>query len=233
MKRAADMKHLPTLISPQIGFDAAQSTLKRFGRHDSECRDAAIAARSWFECDANAIERAEPCFYRALVREPRDVRVKEYVDAIEPLMQANVFPGDMRYKNFGATRHGRAMFHDADETGRLADGSVRKVPAPRNEEDELPGEPWYTVGPHNILPKAAAPSRSAFRAFAMHSCGIAPTSSHRRAGGVTKSRFGAASLPSSFPTTGPCDSASAKRRDARGPAMQTYGLPEIHEHEPH
>ena len=31
------------------------------------------------------------------------------------------------------------------------------MPPPRNEEDELSGEPWYTVGPHDIFPETYGP----------------------------------------------------------------------------
>ncbi|SAK52356.1 bifunctional isocitrate dehydrogenase kinase/phosphatase [Caballeronia pedi] len=79
--------------------------------------------------------------------------IKEYGDAIKQLIQANIFPGDMLYKNFGVTRHGRVVFYDYDEIEYLTDCNVRRVPPPRNEEDELSGEPWYTVGPHDIFPE--------------------------------------------------------------------------------
>ena len=79
--------------------------------------------------------------------------IKEYGDAIKQLMQANIFPGDMLYKNFGVTRHGRVVFYDYDEIEYLTDCNVRKVPPPRYEEDEMSGEPWYTVGPHDIFPE--------------------------------------------------------------------------------
>ena len=79
--------------------------------------------------------------------------IKEYGDAIKELMQANIFPGDMLYKNFGVTRHGRVVFYDYDEIEYLTDCNVRAVPPPRNEEDEMSGEPWYTVGPHDIFPE--------------------------------------------------------------------------------
>jgi isocitrate dehydrogenase kinase/phosphatase len=79
--------------------------------------------------------------------------IKEYGDAIKQLMQANIFPGDMLYKNFGVTRHGRVVFYDYDEIEYLTDCNVRRVPPARNEEDELSGEPWYTVGPHDIFPE--------------------------------------------------------------------------------
>ena len=79
--------------------------------------------------------------------------IKEYGDAIKQLIQANIFPGDMLYKNFGVTRHGRVVFYDYDEIEYLTDCNVRKVPQARNEEDEMSGEPWYTVGPHDIFPE--------------------------------------------------------------------------------
>jgi len=82
-----------------------------------------------------------------------DQGIQEYGNAVKELMQANIFPGDMLYKNFGVTRHGRVVFYDYDEIEYLTDCNVRKVPPPRNEEDELAGEPWYTVGPHDIFPE--------------------------------------------------------------------------------
>ena len=82
-----------------------------------------------------------------------DHGIKEYGNAVKELMQANIFPGDMLYKNFGVTRHGRVVFYDYDEIEYLTDCNVRAVPAPRNEEDELSGEPWYGVGPHDIFPE--------------------------------------------------------------------------------
>ena len=78
--------------------------------------------------------------------------IKEYGNAIKELIQANIFPGDMLYKNFGVTRHGRVVFYDYDEIEYLTDCNVRRVPQARNEEDEMSGEPWYTVGPHDIFP---------------------------------------------------------------------------------
>ncbi|MBR8056012.1 bifunctional isocitrate dehydrogenase kinase/phosphatase [Burkholderia dolosa] len=83
--------------------------------------------------------------------------VKEYGNAVKELMKANIFPGDMLYKNFGVTRHGRVVFYDYDEIEYLTDCNVRRVPPPRNDEDELSGEPWYTVGPHDIFPETYGP----------------------------------------------------------------------------
>ncbi|MGV2292729.1 bifunctional isocitrate dehydrogenase kinase/phosphatase [Trinickia sp. YCB016] len=79
--------------------------------------------------------------------------IKEYGDAVKELIQANIFPGDMLYKNFGVTRQGRVVFYDYDEIEYMTDCNVRHVPAPRNEEDEMAAEPWYSVGPHDIFPE--------------------------------------------------------------------------------
>ncbi|MGL6156839.1 MAG: isocitrate dehydrogenase kinase/phosphatase-domain containing protein, partial [Ralstonia mannitolilytica] len=77
----------------------------------------------------------------------------EYGNAIKELIAANIFPGDMLYKNFGVTRHGRVVFYDYDEIEYLTDCNIRRVPQPRNEEEEMSGEVWYSVGPHDIFPE--------------------------------------------------------------------------------
>jgi isocitrate dehydrogenase kinase/phosphatase len=70
--------------------------------------------------------------------------VVEYGNAIKDLVAANIFPGDMLWKNFGVTRHGKVVFYDYDEIEYITDCNFRRVPAPRNEEDEMSGEVWYT-----------------------------------------------------------------------------------------
>lgn len=79
--------------------------------------------------------------------------VIEYGNAVKELIAANIFPGDMLYKNFGVTRHGRVVFYDYDEIEYLTDCNIRDVPQPRNEEEEMSGEVWYTVRPHDIFPE--------------------------------------------------------------------------------
>jgi len=83
--------------------------------------------------------------------------VIEYGNAIKDLVAANIFPGDMLWKNFGMTRHGKVVFYDYDEIEYVTDCNFRKVPEPRNEEDELSGEIWYTVGPHDVFPETFGP----------------------------------------------------------------------------
>jgi isocitrate dehydrogenase kinase/phosphatase len=79
--------------------------------------------------------------------------INEYGNAIKELVAANIFPGDMLYKNFGVTRHGRVVFYDYDEIEYITDCNFRDIPAPRNEEDEMSAEPWYSVGKHDVFPE--------------------------------------------------------------------------------
>jgi len=83
--------------------------------------------------------------------------VVEYGNAIKDLVRANIFPGDMLWKNFGVTRHGKVVFYDYDEIEYLTDCNFRKVPTPRNEEEEMSGEVWYTVGPKDVFPETFEP----------------------------------------------------------------------------
>ncbi len=83
--------------------------------------------------------------------------VIEYGNAIKDLVAANIFPGDMLWKNFGVTRHGKVVFYDYDEIEYITDCRFRRVPTPRNEEEEMSGEVWYTVGPKDVFPETFGP----------------------------------------------------------------------------
>lgn len=79
--------------------------------------------------------------------------VEEYGNAIRQLGAANIFPGDMLFKNFGVTRHGRVVFYDYDEICYMTEVNFRDIPAPRYPEDELSAEPWYSVAPGDVFPE--------------------------------------------------------------------------------
>jgi len=83
--------------------------------------------------------------------------VIEYGNAIKDLVAANIFPGDMLWKNFGVTRQGKVVFYDYDEIEYLTDCHFRRVPAPRSEEEEMSGEIWYRVGPKDVFPETFEP----------------------------------------------------------------------------
>jgi isocitrate dehydrogenase kinase/phosphatase len=83
--------------------------------------------------------------------------VTEYGNAIKDLVAANIFPGDMLWKNFGITRHGKVVFYDYDEIEYITDCNFRRVPAPRDEEEEMSGDIWYSVGPKDVFPETFGP----------------------------------------------------------------------------
>ncbi|EOW6772613.1 bifunctional isocitrate dehydrogenase kinase/phosphatase [Cronobacter muytjensii] len=79
--------------------------------------------------------------------------IEEYGNAIRQLAAANIFPGDMLFKNFGVTRHGRVVFYDYDEICYMTEVNFRDIPPPRYPEDELSAEPWYSVAPGDVFPE--------------------------------------------------------------------------------
>lgn len=79
--------------------------------------------------------------------------IDEYGNAIKQLAAANIFPGDMLFKNFGVTRHGRVVFYDYDEICYMTDVNFRRIPPPRYPEDELASEPWYSIAPQDVFPE--------------------------------------------------------------------------------
>ncbi len=94
---------------------------------------------------------------RMRAREQITKAVIEYGNAIKDLVAANIFPGDMLWKNFGITRHGKVVFYDYDEIEYVTDCQFRRVPAPCCEEDEMSGEVWYAVGPRDVFPETFGP----------------------------------------------------------------------------
>src|SRR6266404_2992716 len=86
-----------------------------------------------------------------------DRAIREYGQAIKDLAAANIFPGDMLFKNFGVTRLNRVVFYDYDEIEYMVDCNFRPIPEAPNEEAELSVEPWYPVGPRDVFPEQFGP----------------------------------------------------------------------------
>jgi isocitrate dehydrogenase kinase/phosphatase len=82
----------------------------------------------------------------------------DYGQAIKDLAGANIFTGDMLFKNFGVTRHGRVICYDYDELALLSECHFRSIPRPTHEEDEMAAEPTFFVGENDVFPEE-------FRAF--------------------------------------------------------------------
>ena len=108
-----------------------------------------------FDAGGASLNDTSPVATRARGQIERSVI--EYGNAIKDLVAANIFPGDMLWKNFGVTRHGKVVFYDYDEIEYISDCNFRKVPEPRNEEDEMSGEVWYKVGPKDVFPETFGP----------------------------------------------------------------------------
>lgn len=90
-------------------------------------------------------------------KEGDDARIEQlvlsYGNAVRELSGANIFPGDLLFKNFGVTRLNRVVFYDYDEIVYLTDCHFRKIPKPRHPEDLMASEPWYSVAPNDIFPE--------------------------------------------------------------------------------
>ena len=83
--------------------------------------------------------------------------VREYGNAIRELAIANVFPGDLIWRNFGLTRYGRVLFYDYDEVEYLTDCVFRSIPSAPTPEAEFAGEIWHAVGAQDVFPEEFGP----------------------------------------------------------------------------
>ncbi len=79
--------------------------------------------------------------------------IGEFGNAVRELASANVFPGDLLFKNFGVTRYGRVVFYDYDELCELTECRFRTLPRPRYEDDETAAEPWFMVEKNDVFPE--------------------------------------------------------------------------------
>jgi isocitrate dehydrogenase kinase/phosphatase len=82
----------------------------------------------------------------------------DYGTAIKDLAGADIFTGDMLFKNFGVTRHGRVICYDYDELALLSECNFRDIPRAADVDEEMAAEPAYYVGDHDVFPEE-------FRAF--------------------------------------------------------------------
>jgi len=83
--------------------------------------------------------------------------IVEYGNAIKELAAANIFPGDMLYKNFGVTRLDRVVFYDYDEIEYMTDCNFRKMPQPGSMDDDYGGEVVSFVDKRDMFPEQWRP----------------------------------------------------------------------------
>jgi isocitrate dehydrogenase kinase/phosphatase len=99
--------------------------------------------------------RLRPLNLHVVEAEPELARraVLDYGQAIKDLARSNIFPGDLLFKNFGITRHGRAIFYDYDELCLVTDCRFRALPAATSDDEELHKGAWYYVGDNDVFPE--------------------------------------------------------------------------------
>jgi isocitrate dehydrogenase kinase/phosphatase len=94
------------------------------------------------------LDRASP--------EEIETAIVDYGNAIRDLAAANIFPGDMLWRNFGVTSYRRIVFYDCDEIDYLRDVNFRLIPPAPDPESELAAEPWYGVMRNDVFPEEFA-----------------------------------------------------------------------------
>ena len=81
----------------------------------------------------------------------------DYGNAIKDLVAANIFPGDMLWKNFGITRQGKVVFYDYDEIEYISECRFRHLPPPSETTPAADGSPGFEVGPRDVFPQTFGP----------------------------------------------------------------------------
>ncbi|WP_047396896.1 bifunctional isocitrate dehydrogenase kinase/phosphatase [Chitinibacter sp. ZOR0017] len=79
--------------------------------------------------------------------------IRDYGNALRELAIANIFPGDMLFKNFGVTHAGRVVFYDYDEIEYMTDCDFRRIPPPPSPEFELSGDTWFSGNKNEVYPE--------------------------------------------------------------------------------
>ncbi len=77
----------------------------------------------------------------------------DYAQSIKDLAMSNIFPGDLLLKNFGVSRHGRAIFYDYDELCMVSECRFRQLPQPSDNDEEMHHGAWYYVADNDVFPE--------------------------------------------------------------------------------
>jgi isocitrate dehydrogenase kinase/phosphatase len=152
-------------MADTLEFSNVMFPLKRFD--DEVMEELRTLAPSCFEIDGDQLiikhlyieRRMEPLnihldrMERTNNIEGLEHAIREYGSAIREMAQANIFPGDMLWKNFGVTRYGRVVFYDYDEIEYMTDCNFRRIPPAPDFETEMSGEVWYSVAKNDVFPE--------------------------------------------------------------------------------
>ena len=149
--RMSDTLEYSNVALPLARFDPALvAELRRVAASSIEIDDDHIVIRHVY------IERRMTpldVYIREAEEGPLRAAIGEYGAAIRELAGADIFPGDLLPKNFGVTRYGRVVFYDYDEICRITECNFRRLPTASTSDEETAGEPWFSVGPHDIFPE--------------------------------------------------------------------------------
>ena len=150
----------------------------------------------------------------------------EYGNAIKDLIAADIFPGDMLWKNFGVTRQGKIVFYDYDEIEYLSECDFRRVP-PRDDDACRPRTSrGSTSAPGTSSPKRSGASCSATRRSAAPFSRITRISSTRNTGACTSSAFSRAKCSTCSRTNrSGASSIAARHRATKDAAARTARRP--------
>ncbi|MBR0568693.1 bifunctional isocitrate dehydrogenase kinase/phosphatase [Azoarcus sp. L1K30] len=160
------VKHVDRVGRMADTLEFSYGALPRSRFHPELLDELARLAPSSFEIDGESIvikhlyieRRMTPLNIHLEQANDEDVEeaVREYGNAIRELAIANIFPGDMLWKNFGVTRYGRVVFYDYDEIEYMTDMNFRHIPPAPYEEMEMAAEPWYSAAPMDVFPEEFA-----------------------------------------------------------------------------
>ena len=92
-------------------------------------------------------------YVREVAPEAAERALLDYGQAIKDLARSNIFVGDLLLKNFGVSRHGRALFYDFDELCLLEQCRFRAVPPVREEDEMRPLDEWLYAAREDVFPE--------------------------------------------------------------------------------
>lgn len=149
--RLVDFQEYEHLKVPRERFDPALlEELQREAAKNVEVRGDDVVIRHVY-----VERRVMPLdvYLRNVEEEDALAAISDWGRCIKDLAAANIFPGDVLLKNFGVTRHGRVVFYDYDEVGRLTDHRFRPFPVARHDFEELSSETWFAVAEGDVFPE--------------------------------------------------------------------------------
>lgn len=149
--RLVDFQEYEHLKIPRSRFAPAllEELLGECARNVEVCGDDVVIRHVYVERRVMPLD----VYLKTVEEEDALAAISDWGRCIKDLAAANIFPGDILLKNFGVTRHGRVVFYDYDEVGRLTEYRFRNLPEARHDFEELSSETWFAVGEDDVFPE--------------------------------------------------------------------------------